>query len=198
MPELLPSQRAFRRCGSPTTFSAACETTGSNWGATMDKPRMHECTICGDEKLPGQVWFLVAESHWEDKLRVLEWQDQMAMRQGIYAACSATHVEELVVHWMTTGGLDYPFATVGHKPRSHKRKTTSFLPTIEEPDTRGGRQIGELAVDRECVRRALRDDPESLRVILDELVHALERETTGATARLESADAMSYGFPREI
>jgi len=50
----------------------------------------------------------------------------------------------------------------------------------------------------ECVRRALRDDPESLRVILDELVHALERETTGATARLESADAMSYGFPREI
>jgi len=164
----------------------------------MDKPRMHECTICGDEKLTGQVWFLIAESHWEDKLRVLEWQDQMAARQGIYAACSAAHVEELVIHWMTTGGLDYPFATVGHKPRSHKRKIPSFLPTIEEPDTRGGRQIGELAVDRECVRRALRDDPESLRVILDELVHALERETTGATARLESADAMSYGFPREI
>jgi len=105
----------------------------------MDKPRMHECTICGDEKSPGQVWFLVAESHWEDKLRVLEWQDQMATRQGIYAACSAAHVEELVIHWMTTGGLDYPFATVGHKPRSHKRKTTSFLPTIEEPDTRGAR-----------------------------------------------------------
>jgi hypothetical protein len=163
----------------------------------MDNARKHECTICGDERSAGQVWFLVAESHWEDKLKVLEWQDLLAMRPGIYAACSAGHVEELVVHWMTTGSLDYPFATVGHKP-GRRTVPGSFLPTIEEPDTRGARQIGELAVDRECVRRALRDDPESLRVILDELAHALERETTGITARLESADAMSYGFPREI
>ena len=159
---------------------------------------MQECTICGDERSSGQVWFLVAESHWEDKLKVLEWQDDLARRQGVYAACSAGHVEELVVHWMTTGSLDYPFATVGHKRSGRARGVGTFLPTIEEPDTRGARQIGELAVDRECVRRALRDDPESLRVILDELVHALERETTGITARLESADAMCYGFPREI
>jgi hypothetical protein len=159
---------------------------------------MHECTICGDERLPGQVWFLVAESHWEDKLKVLEWQDVLARRPGIYAACSAGHVEELVVHWMTAGSLDYPFATVGHKAGRRMRGAGSFLPTIEEPDTRGARQIGELAVDRESVRRALRDDPGCLRVILDELVHALERETTGTTARLESADAICYGFPREI
>jgi hypothetical protein len=164
----------------------------------MDNPRMQECTICGDERSSGQVWFLVAESYWEDKLKVLEWRDELARRQGIYAACSAAHVEELVVHWMTTGSLDYPFATVGHKHRRRALGPGSFLPTIEEPDTRGARQIGELAVDRECVRRALRDDPESLRVILDELVHALDRETTGTPARLESADAMSYGFPREI
>jgi hypothetical protein len=164
----------------------------------MDKQRMHECTICGDERSAGQVWFLVAESYWEDKLRILEWRDELAKRQGIYAACSAGHVEELVVHWMTTGSLDYPFATVGHKRGRRRLGSGSTLPTIEETDTRGGRQIGELAVDRECVRRALRDDPESLRVILDELVHALERESTGTTARLESADAISYGFPREI
>jgi hypothetical protein len=25
------------------------------------------------------------------------------------------HVEELMAHWMTTGSLDYPFATVGNK-----------------------------------------------------------------------------------
>ena len=164
----------------------------------MDNSRAHECTICGDERSAGQVWFLVAESHWEDKLKVLEWQDVLCRRQGIYAACSAGHVEELVVHWMTTGSLDYPFATVGHKAGRRALGPGSVLPTIEEPDTRGARQIGELAVDRECLRRALRDDPASLRVILDELVHALERETAGNTARLESADAMSYGFPREI
>ena len=62
----------------------------------------------------------------------------------------------------------------------------------------GARLIGELAVDRESVRRALREDPDSLQVILDELLHALQRETTGTAARLESADAMCYGFPREI
>jgi hypothetical protein len=164
----------------------------------MDSPKIQQCTICGDERSAEQVWFLVAESHWQDKLQVLEWHDELARRQGIYAACSAEHVEELVIHWMTTGSLDYPFATVAHKPGKRRQARGAFLPTIEEPDTRGARQIGELAVDRECVRRALKDDPESLRVILDELVHALERETTGTTARLESADAMSYGFPREI
>jgi hypothetical protein len=164
----------------------------------MSGPTMQVCTICGEEKLSGQVWFLVAESHWEDKLKVLQWQDEMARRRGIYAACSAGHVKELVVHWMTAGSLDYPFATVGHKPEKRRQGIGFFLPTIEEPDTRGAQQFGELAVDRESVRRALREDPESLQVILGELLNALERETMGTTARLESADAMSYGFPREI
>jgi hypothetical protein len=164
----------------------------------MDNSRMQQCTICGEERSAGQVWFLVAESHWEDKLKVLQWQDELARRPGIYAACSAGHVEELVVHWMTTGSLDYPFATVGFKQTTRRDRIGSLLPTIEDPDIRGARQIGELAVDRDSVRRALREDPESLQVILDELCHALQRETRGTTARLESADAMSYGFPREI
>ena len=164
----------------------------------MDNPRMQECTICGEERAAGQVWFLVAESHWEDKLKVLQWQDELAKRQGIYAACSGGHVEELVVHWMTTGSLDYPFATVGLKPEKHRQRLGWILPTIEEPDTKGARLIGELAVDRESVRRALREDPDSLQVILDELLNALQREATGTTARFESADAMCYGFPREI
>jgi hypothetical protein len=164
----------------------------------MEKPKMEECAICGEERTAGQVWFLVAESHWEDKLKVLEWQDELVRRRGIYAACSGGHVEELVVHWMTTGSLDYPFATVGHKIERRRQRLGWILPTIEEPDTRGARLIGELAVDRESVRRALREDPDSLQVILDELLHALQRETTGTAARLESADAMCYGFPREI
>ena len=164
----------------------------------MEGPKMQECTICGEERSAEQVWFLVAESHWEDKLKVLQWQDEMARRQGIYAACSAAHVEELVVHWMTTGKSRLSVRHGGTQAGEAQKRLGSILPSIEEPNTIGARQIGELAVDRECVRRALRDDPDSLRVILDELVHALERETTGRTARLESADAMSYGFPREI
>jgi hypothetical protein len=164
----------------------------------MDNPKVQECAICGEERLVGQVWFLVSESHWEDKLKVLEWQDALARGRGIYAACCGGHVEELVVHWMTTGSLDYPFATVGQKVERRRQRLGWSLPTIEEPDTRGARLIGELAVDRESVRRALREDPGSLQVILDELLHALQRESAGTPARLESADAISYGFPREI
>jgi len=164
----------------------------------MDKAKMQGCTICGEERSAGQVWFLVADSSWQDKLKVLQWQDELARQRGIYAACSAGHVEELVVHWMTTGSLDYPFATVGLKPERQRQRLGWSLPANEEPDTKGARLIGELAVDRESVRRALREAPDSLQVILDELLNALERETAGTTARLESADAMCYGFPRQI
>lgn len=162
----------------------------------MDNLKTQECTICGEQKPAVQVWFLVAENHWEDKLKVLAWQEELAGRRGVYAACCAGHVEELVVHWMTTGSLDYPFATVGAV--REQRRIGSPLPSINEPDTQGARQIGELSVDRESVRRALKQDPQALQVILDELYGALEREMTGTTARLESADAMCYGFPREI
>lgn len=164
----------------------------------MNGSTMPECTICGEERSTAQVWFMVAESRWEDKLRILEWRDELAERAGVYAACGSAHVRELVVHWMTTGSLDYPFATVGLKRERRRHPRGSLLPVTEEPDVRGCRQIGELAVDWESVRRALRQDPESLQVILDELLNALERECTGTAARLESADAMSYGFPREI
>jgi hypothetical protein len=41
----------------------------------MDNPRMQHCAICGEERSAEQVWFLVAESHWEDNLKVLEWPD---------------------------------------------------------------------------------------------------------------------------
>jgi hypothetical protein len=164
----------------------------------MRNPGLQQCTICGEEKLAGQIWLLVAESRCEDKLRVLQWQDELARRHGIYAACCPAHVQELVVHWMTTGSLDYPFATVGVKVGRGKQRLGSVLPTWEDADTRGARQIGELAVDRESVGRAIREDPGSLQVILDELGNALERETSGIPARLESADALSYGFPRQI
>jgi len=94
----------------------------------MDNPKMQECAICGEGRSAEQVWFLVAESHWEDKLKVLEWQDELARRRGIYAAWSGEHVEELVVHWMTTGSLDYPFATVGNKVGGRRHRLVWIYP----------------------------------------------------------------------
>jgi hypothetical protein len=152
------------------------------------------CTICGEEKLPLQVWFLVTESHCEDKLKILQWQDDVAQREGIYGACSPAHVEELVIHWMTTGSLDFPFATTA-SPVRRRRAPLAFRPIPVEPDTRGARQIGELAVHRESMGRLLDESPDSLQLILDELTRALQRESR-SDARFQTPTRDSAGMLR--
>jgi hypothetical protein len=131
------------------------------------------CVICGQERSPSQHRFLIAENTWEDKLMILQWNETMATRVGIQVACSIDHVEELVIHWMTTGRLDYPFArgalgAAGWRQISNRR---------EQVDLNGARIIGELAVHRESVERLLVENPHSLQVILDALLDALRQET---------------------
>ena len=139
----------------------------------MNHFRTHQCAICGEERSPNQPRFLVAENTWEDKLTILQWNEQMAARAGIEVACSIDHVEELVIHWMTTGRLDYPFArtSLGAAAWRHIAAPGSRV------DLGGGRPLGELAVHRESIERVLAENPESLKVILDALLDALRRET---------------------
>jgi hypothetical protein len=141
------------------------------------------------------VWFLVTESHWQDRLRVLQWQDEIAEREGMYGACCPAHVEELVIHWMTTGSLDFPFATTASPVKLGRRVPLALLPVMAEPDTRGARQIGELAVHRESMSRLLNDSPDSLQLILDELTRALLRESTNG-AGFELPDSVGSGMLR--
>jgi len=134
------------------------------------------CSICGEEKAGEKTWFLVAENRWEDKLTVLEWNEQWARCEGFRPACCADHVEELVVHWMTTGSLGYPFARVslGGKGRRWNRAIHG------EANLQKGsapKQIGELLIHRESVERVLNERPESLRGILEALVGALQKES---------------------
>jgi hypothetical protein len=159
------------------------------------EPQIQACTICGEEKPPTQVWFLVTESHCEDKLKILQWQEEIAGREGMYGACCPAHVEELVIHWMTTGSLDFPFATTAGPVRLGRRVPLAFLPMVTEPDVRGARQIGELAVHRESMGRLLNESPESLQLILDELTRALQRESVSDT-RFESSDCVASGMLR--
>jgi hypothetical protein len=72
--------------------------------------RRFGCAICGEERLRGKDRFLLVENRWEDKLAVPHWDEKLVSRGGMQTACSISHVEELVIHWMTTGSLDYPFA----------------------------------------------------------------------------------------
>ena len=64
----------------------------------MNHFRTHLCAICGEERSANQPRFLVAENTWEDKLTILQWNEQMASRAGIQVACGIDHVEELVIH----------------------------------------------------------------------------------------------------
>lgn len=158
-------------------------------------PRIQACTICGQGKLPTQVWFLVTESHYADKLKVLQWQDEIAERAGMYGACCPAHVEELVIHWMTTGSLDFPFATTADPVRLGRRVPLAFLPVTVEPDTRGARQIGELAVHRQSIGRLLNESPDSLQLILDELTRVLQLESS-SDARFEASEGVASGMLR--
>jgi hypothetical protein len=161
----------------------------------MKQASLQLCTVCGERKSAGQVWFLVAESHWEDKLTILQWEDEISYRKGMQRACCPAHVEELVVHWMTTGSLDVPFAIA--EERLEWRRG-SCLPVVLEADIRGAKQIGELSVHRESMDRVLHESPDSLQIILDELSDALQREAVGAGAGFESAKGRSMGSIRQM
>lgn len=146
------------------------------------------CAICRQERSADQARFLIAENPWEDKLTIMQWNDRLASRPGIQLACSIEHVEELVIHWMTTGRLDYPFARSALGAASWRQ-----IPTPGRVDIRGARTIGELAVHRESLERLLMENPRSLQVVLDALLDALRQEGAIETDPLTLREAI----PRE-
>jgi hypothetical protein len=155
----------------------------------MDARELCMCAICGEEKSPDDHWFLITESRWQDKLKILHWDDRLAAQAGIYHACSPAHVQETVVHWMTTGGLNYPFARVSPLTRSRSGlRHGTLLAELPEVDTSGARQIGELSVHRESMQRVLSENPYSLSTILEALLSALHRETGPAEPGRDSED----------
>lgn len=140
----------------------------------MNHSRIARCAICGEERSANQPRFLVAENDWEDKLTILQWNEAMASRAGVKVACGIGHVEELVVHWMTTGRLDHPFART-------PLGVAGWRPTPisgSRVDISGVRPIGELAVHRESLERILTENPQSPQGILDALLDALRQEVT--------------------
>lgn len=139
----------------------------------MNSTAIWPCTICGEEKSAGQVWFLVTEVGWEDRLKILHWNDALAHRWGIHRACCPAHVQELVAHWMVNGSLDDLFAAV-EVMASRPRASCAGVPVFDQPDTRGAQEIAELAVNRESIQRALNENPDSLNILMNELWDALQ------------------------
>lgn len=127
------------------------------------------CSICLEPKTEENGWFLLTENSWTDRLKILGWNDALVSEPGVHAACGAAHVQQLVVHWMATGSLNYPFARshAGERPRRRRAHQA-------EIDVRGAKVIGELAVHRESLSRVLQENPESLGSILSALISALD------------------------
>ena len=154
-----------------------------------------ECAICGGTKEPGEVWFLLTENCWEDKLRIWKWNREMSCDASARSVCSQGHARELVIHWMITGCLHYPFASVPLHPLGRQPQTASLDPRPSQGDAAPS-QIGELSVDREGIARAMINEPWSLNAVLDELMFALDSEVTdGADAECEEP---SYPAPRMV
>lgn len=156
----------------------------------METQTMHACIVCGKETPEYEHWFLVTANRWQDKLRILHWNNFLASQAGVQPVCSANHVQELVVHWMTTGSVEYPFAQVTFKPRRHplRQLLPSSIPSRigQDIDTLGAQPIGELSVHRESMQRILRECPQSLTSILDALLSALHRNEI---SRLQESEA---------
>ena len=149
--------------------------------------KTYMCGICGNEKQFGEEWFLMAESRWQDRLKILRWHDQLALQSGVSCACSAAHVQELVLHWMTTGSLEYPFARTSLVAQA-RNKLLSELVQTTDPDISGAQQISELSVHRESIRRVLAENPQSLSSILEALVSALQRHAPPVRPTLEEEE----------
>jgi len=141
------------------------------------------CTICGLSLMAGEPWFLLGEDKWHAAVSVYAWQHETgrASKRGMQGACSATHVEQLVVHWMTVGSMDYPFA------RAFEKEVVlqpTGIRTEIDADERHLKLLGEIVIDRESVGRALAENPQTLRPLLDALALALEGEVFGAVPKI--------------
>ena len=99
----------------------------------------------------------LSENRWTDRLKILGWNDGLASEPGVHAACGAEHVQQLVIHWMAMGTLDYPFA------RTHREAKRSLRTAF----------YGEARPPPESLERVLSENPQSLASILLALISAL-------------------------
>ncbi len=147
------------------------------------------CAICLEACVQKAGWFLLTENRWTDRLKILGWDDSLAAQPGTYAACGAAHAQQLVIHWMAMGTLDFPFARAySQNKKSHRRNGASEQPCDTDADTKGVKVYGELAVHRESLKRILSESPQSLGSVLQALAGALgDRKSSVLAEREEEA-----------
>jgi hypothetical protein len=132
------------------------------------------CRVCQNEKSEGERWFLLVGNDWGDRLQILPWSEASAMNDGMHAACSPSHVQQLVTHWMATGGLNYPFAPRPATTTGRARFAERMAEPVSSLAFERKQALGELAIDRASLTQFLMESPESLVPVLDALTSALD------------------------
>src|SRR5450756_1570504 len=101
----------------------------------MNMLKVSACSICGEPRPGNQPWILVTEDRWQDKLRILHWDDYLAAQESTHCACSAAHLQELVVHWMTREAsiIRLPSRIPGRRSRCASGGTGGRRETISDP-----------------------------------------------------------------
>ncbi len=134
------------------------------------------CTTCLRSHTNGETWFLLLENNWTDRLKIIGWNEKLALHPKVHTACCTAHVQQLVVHWMTTGTLDYPFARARFSEMERATAPNDVPGPRSDPDTTGATLLGELAVHRESLERILIENPQSLGSLLAALNDALRSD----------------------
>ena len=129
------------------------------------------CAICGNQKAANETWFSVTEDSRLDRVSVWLWTWQLARDSRNHPVCGRHHAREIILHWMASGCLHYPFASA---PRDSRRVAASHE---KHPEAAENGWLAELSVDRGSIERILAENPYSLNVIFEELGIALGAET---------------------
>jgi hypothetical protein len=147
-----------------------------------------ECAICGLPRSGRVAWFLITEHSISNTLTIWNWNDDLFYQPGVRAVCGQHHARELIVHWITTGSLHYPFAFT--TPLSDwLAQSTRPKPTLTHAPSHV--LLGELAIDRAEIIRVLTENPLWLNSMLDELMIVLE-EQSGATEDAECEETATH------
>ena len=143
----------------------------------MSPARMVCCAVCGQPHASSEGWFQLIENRWTDRLKIVRFHASLESGLNVNTVCCAAHVRELVVHWMTMGRLDIPFARVPSGTHvKFFRRSASRDSEVREPFLPLSVVLGELSVHRESLTRILRENPAALSSVLETLIHALDPE----------------------
>jgi hypothetical protein len=130
------------------------------------KPRL-PCSVCGQDAVRHNGWFLVIENRWLDRLRIFDWHPSLAAGKEVGSACCRQHLRTLIEHWVRQSSLHL-------RPRDEEPRAIAGIPdrdNFQAAERVGGRLVAELAVCREPFSR----DWTGTREILESIVDAIPR-----------------------